>query len=114
MLHFRRDTPLKKLTIVLAVSALAVVMVLPVVRSVNLSAGKPITTDKTLSADGWPQPPLPPPPGGGARTLVADGWPQPPLPPPPGGGAQMLIADGWPQPPLPPPPGGEAMAFVVS
>src|SRR5437899_9791341 len=83
---FRRDTPLKKTAIAVAVFVLAVSMVLPVVRSVNLSAGKPITIDHPQMADGWPQPPLPPKPGAmEAGTLVADGWPQPPLPPKPGG-----------------------------
>jgi len=74
---------LKKRAMMMAVAALAVLMVLPVVRSVNLSAGKPATIDRTLTADGWPQPPLPPkPPSMDAGTLMADGWPQPPLPPP--------------------------------
>lgn len=75
---------MKKTAIVVAISVLAVLMVLPIVRSVNLSAGKPITIDRTLSADGWPQPPLPPkPPSLADGTIVADGWPQPPLPPKP-------------------------------
>ena len=82
----RRDTLLKKTAIAVAVLLLAVSMVLPVVRSVNLSAGKPNTIDHPQMADGWPQPPLPPKPGAiEAGTLVADGWPQPPLPPKPGG-----------------------------
>ena len=50
---------MKKAAIALAVLALAILMVLPVVRSVNLSAGKSITIDRTLSADGWPLP-IPP------------------------------------------------------
>ena len=85
----RRDTPLKKTAIAVAVSALAVLMVLPVVRSVNRSAGKPVTIDQTLRADGSPQPPLPPKPlSMSTSTLVADGSPQPPLPPKP---AKMLV-----------------------
>src|SRR5260370_37222005 len=59
-LFVRRDTPLKKIAIVVAVSALAVLMVLPVMGVVNLSAGKPVTIDRALSADGWPIPPFPP------------------------------------------------------
>jgi hypothetical protein len=43
-----------------AVSVFAVLMVLPIVRSVKLSAGKPVTIDPTLSADGQPLPPFPP------------------------------------------------------
>jgi hypothetical protein len=80
---------LKKTAIAVAVSVLAVLMVLPVVRSVNLSAGKLVTIDRTLRADGSPQPPLPPKPSSiSTSTLVADGSPQPPLPPKP---AQMLV-----------------------
>jgi hypothetical protein len=79
---------LKKTAMAVSVLLLAVSMVLPVMRSVNLSAGKSgkcVTIDRTLTADGWPQPPLPPT---SAQTLVADGWPQPPLPPQP---VQMLF-----------------------
>jgi hypothetical protein len=96
---------LKKTAIAVAVLLMAVSMVLPVVRFVNLAAGKCVTIDRTMTADGWPQPPLPPT---SAQTLVADGWPQPPLPPT---SAQTLVADGWPQPPLPPQP--VQMLFIV-
>ncbi len=48
---------MKKTAIAVAVVALAVLMVLPIMRSVNLSAGKPVTSDRTLIADGWPMPP---------------------------------------------------------
>ena len=97
---------MKKAAIAVAVLALAILMVLPVVRSVNLSAGKSITIDRTLSADGWPQPPLPPKQSLiDAGTFIVDGWPQPPLPPKASSmDAGTLVADGWPQPPLPPPP----------
>src|SRR5260370_14385822 len=71
-------------------------MVLPIVRSVKLSAGKPITIDRTLRADGQPRPPFPPQT---ALTLVADGQPRPPFPPQ---FAQTPIADGQPRPPFPP------------
>jgi hypothetical protein len=77
---------MKKAAIAVAVLALAVLMVLPVVRSVNLSAGKPVTVDRTPYADGSPlPPPLPPkPPSLDANTLVADGSPlPPPIPPKP-------------------------------
>ncbi len=72
-LFIRRDTPLKKTAIAVAVLLLAVSMVLPVGRSVNLSAGKCATIEGTLMADGSPIPPYPP-------TLVADGSPIPPYP----------------------------------
>jgi hypothetical protein len=104
MMSRRRDTHLKKTALAVAVSVFAVLMVLPVVRSVNLTAGKPVTIDHVLYADGWPMPPLPPkPPSMLEGTLVADGWPMPPLPPkPPSMDAGTLVADGWPMPPLPP------------
>jgi hypothetical protein len=79
---------LKKTSLAVAVSVLAVLMVLPVVRSVNLSAGKPVTIDQTLRADGSPQPPFPPSSSMTASTLVADGSPQPPFPPQ---ASQMLV-----------------------
>jgi hypothetical protein len=95
---------MKKTALVVAVFVFAVLIVLPVVRSVNLSAGKPATIDRTLCADGWPQPPYPPTAHlSDAQMLVADGWPQPPYPPTAHlSDAQTLVADGWPQPPYPP------------
>ena len=87
---------MKKTVIAVAVLLLAVSMVLPVMRSVNLSAGKCVTIDRTLMADGWPSPPFPP---NSTQTLVADGWPSPPFPPT---STQTLVADGWPSPPFPP------------
>jgi hypothetical protein len=80
----RRATPLKKTALAVAVFALAVLIVLPVMRSVNLSAGKPVTIDRTQYADGSPMPPpIPPkPPSITANTLVADGSPMPPPIPP--------------------------------
>jgi hypothetical protein len=105
----RRDTPLKKTSLAVAVSVLAVLMVLPVVRSVNLSAGKlsagkPVTIDQTLRADGSPQPPFPPKSlSTSSGTLVADGSPQPPFPPKSlSMSTSTLVADGSPQPPFPP------------
>jgi len=95
-----------------AVLVLAVLMVAPIVRSVNLSAGKPVLIDGTQFADGWPMPPLPPkPPAMESSILVADGWPMPPLPPkPPAMNSSVLVADGWPMPPLPPKPPQTAMS----
>ena len=75
---------MKKATVAVAVFVFAALMVLPVVRSVNLSAGKPITIDRMMYADDWPIPPFPPQsPSMDASTLVADGSPFPPLPPQP-------------------------------
>jgi len=95
---------LKKTVLAVAVSVVAVLMLLPVVRSVNLSAGKPVTIDGSLSADGWPIPPFPPKASSSdIRTLLADGWPIPPFPPAIlSGDNQTLVADGWPIPPFPP------------
>src|SRR5258708_34664966 len=76
--------PVKKATVAVAVFVFAALMVLPVMRSVNLSAGKPITIDRMMYADGWPIPPFPPQsPSMDASTLVADASPFPPLPPQP-------------------------------
>jgi hypothetical protein len=91
---------MKKTTLAVAVSVLAVLMVLPVVRSVKLSAGKPVTIDRTMIADGWRMSPLLPKPSSmDAGTLVADGNPFPPFPPK---SAATLFADGNPFPPFPP------------
>jgi hypothetical protein len=83
---------LKKPAFAVAVSLLAVLIVLPVVRSVNLSAGKPITIDRIQYADGSPlPPPIPPkPPSINDHTLVADGSPLPPPIPPKPPQSQML------------------------
>jgi hypothetical protein len=97
---------LKKAALVVAVFAFAVLMVLPVTRSVNLSAGKPVTIDRTLSADGSPIPPFPPKPFAmDTGTFVADGSPIPPFPPQlVSMDASTLMADGSPIPPFPPQP----------
>jgi hypothetical protein len=96
----RRAPPMKKTTLAVAVPVLAVLMVLPVVRSVKLPAGKPVTIDRTMSADGWPMSSLLPKPSSmDAGTLVADGNPFPPFPPK---SAVTLFADGNPFPPFPP------------
>jgi len=95
---------MKKAALAVAVSVGAVLMLLPVVRSVNLPAGKPVAIDRSLSADGWPIPPFPPTASSNdIRTLLADGWPIPPFPPTIlSGDNQTLVADGWPIPPFPP------------
>lgn len=77
---------MKKIMIAVAVSVLAVLMVLPVVRFVNVSASDLVTIDRTLYADGAPWPPrlAPKPPSVNVDTLVADGGPlPPPIPPTP-------------------------------
>ena len=104
---------MKKTAIAVAVVALAVLMVLPIMRSVNLSAGKPVTSDRRLIADGWPMPPFPPNASSmDANILVADGWPMPPFPPGVSSmDANILVADGWPMPPFPP---GASKTFVVA
>jgi hypothetical protein len=76
----------KKLSRLVAISLFALLIVLPVLCSVNPSAGNSVSNKSVLVADGWPVPPLPP---GNAETLVADGWPVPPLPP---NGAYALAA----------------------
>ncbi len=105
---------MKKIALAVAVFVLAISMVLPVMRSVNLPAGKPLTIDRTVYADGWPlPPPIPPKPtSANANTLVADGWPlPPPIPPKPSSAnANTLVADGWPLPPPIPPTQGQALA----
>jgi len=58
----QEGSPVKKTAIAVAALVLAVSMVLPIARSVYLSAGKPVAIDRNLSADGWPIPPLPPKP----------------------------------------------------
>jgi hypothetical protein len=81
----RRATPLKKTALAVAVFALAVLIVLPVVGSVNLSAGKPVTIVPAQYADSSPlPPPIPPKPPSMNATLVADSSPlPPPIPPKP-------------------------------
>jgi len=90
----------KKTAVAVAVFVCAALMVLPIVRSVNLPAGKPVTIDRTLSADGWPLPWPGPPVALDNTSLTADGWPLP-WPGPPvaqDSDSTSLIADGWPLP----------------
>ena len=96
---------MKTLSSLPAFALLALLIVLPVLCSVNTSAGSSVSNNSVLRADGWPVPPLPP---RNTETLVADGWPVPPLPP---RNTEMLVADGWPVPPLPP---REAYSLAVA
>jgi len=67
---------MKQKVLAVAVLVLAVLMVAPIMRSVNLPAGKPATIHQTQYADGWPMPPLPPPkpPAMESVVLVADSF----------------------------------------
>jgi hypothetical protein len=83
-----------------SLSTLACLILLPVIRSVNGSAGNYVTPAPTLMADGNPMP-SPLPPAANAGVLVADGNPMP-SPLPPAANAGVLVADGNPMPnPLP-------------
>ena len=91
---------MKQTALAVTASDFSGLMVLPVVRFVNLSAGKPGTVNRTLYADGWPSPPFSPKLlSTDASTLVADGNPFPPFPPK---SVVTLFADGNPFPPFPP------------
>ena len=106
---------MKKTTLVMAVSVLTILMVLPVIGSVNTLAGKPTIIGPTLRADGDPlPPPIPRKPSlMELNTLVADGDPlPPPIPPKPSlMELNTLVADGDPLPP-PIPPQSSVELFV--
>jgi hypothetical protein len=71
----------KTLVFFASLSILACLIVLPVIRSVNDSAGNYVAPDPCLIADGNPMP-NPAPPASNAGILVADGNPMPnPAPP---------------------------------
>src|SRR6266581_2542640 len=113
----RRATPLKKTTLVMTVSILTILMVLPVIGSVNTLAGKPTMIDRTLRADGAPLPPPIPPQSSSmeANVLVADGGPLPPFPPQPSSmEVNVLVADGGPLPPFPPQPSSMEVNVLVA
>jgi len=78
---------MKKTAFVLAASALAALIVLPAIHSVNHFTGKATLIDRTLRVDGDPMPPpvpKPMPPGAAIEpTLRADGDPMPPPVPKP-------------------------------
>ncbi len=69
---------MKKPVALAVLSLSALLIVLPVICSVNHSTSNPAPRNDVLRADGWPVPPFPPQ---SAETLVADGWPVPPFPP---------------------------------
>ena len=108
---------MKKTALVLALCALTLIIVLPIITSVNNSAGSSIRIDRNQQADGWPLPPPVPPTSTSARpnTLVADGWPLPPPFPPTSTSAtaNSLVADGWPLPPPFPPASTSATANTL-
>jgi hypothetical protein len=93
---------MKKILCSVAVSFLAVLMVLPVTASVNVSSGKLFAPNSTLLADGNPIPPYPPQASNTDLVLAADGNPIPPYPPQSMSGDLSLVADGNPIPPYPP------------
>jgi hypothetical protein len=90
MMAVRRATALKKTALVLAVSALTILIVLPALNCVNHSAANPPANGRKLVADGWPLPI----PHVTDSELVADGWPLPI----PHVTDSELVADGWPLP----------------
>jgi hypothetical protein len=60
---------------------LALLIVLPVTRSVNNIVGNPVLHNGSIQADGTPLPPFPPKKRASAPTILADGTPLPPFPP---------------------------------
>jgi hypothetical protein len=69
---------MKKLVTLAVLSLSALLIVLPVIFSVNHSTSNSAPSNGVLRADGQPLPPFPPLL---AETLVADGQPLPPFPP---------------------------------
>jgi hypothetical protein len=70
----------KKFLVLVLLSVLPLWIVLPVMRSVKISAGNYAIAGPTLIAEGDPMPPPPVPP---VSVLVAEGDPMPPPPVPP-------------------------------
>jgi hypothetical protein len=70
--RLQEGPPVKKPAVAVAVFVFAALMVLPIMRSVNLSAGKPDTIDPNLTADGWPLPWPGPPVAQDSTSLTAD------------------------------------------
>jgi hypothetical protein len=81
--------------------ALTLLIVLPVVDSVNATVNHDTGSNSMLLASGSPAPP-PTPPVLSQSTLVASGSPAPP-PTPPLFGQPVLVASGSPAPPPTPP-----------
>ena len=96
---------IKKFPVFLVLFALSVLIVLPVISTVNDLASNHSSMANVLSANGSPLP-LPTPPSG-SSTLTANGSPLP-LPTPPSG-SSTLTANGSPLP-LPTPPSGSSAA----
>jgi hypothetical protein len=79
---------MKKIAFLAALSLLALLIVLPVITSINSPVSNPVLYNGTFCADGTPIPPLPPKKSSAATAKSS--------------GTQLLIADGTPIPPLPP------------
>jgi len=102
---------LKKLTIALLASLTCVVILLPVIRTVNHSTVMPQAAPAVYQADGAPVPPPIPWNSQDKSTLVADGAPVPPPIPWNSHDGSTLIADGA---PVPPPIPWDVIASKVS
>jgi hypothetical protein len=74
---------MRKVGVLLGFTLFAVLILLPVTRSVNTPVGNPVLDKGSLQTDGYPGLPLPPKKlCSPAATLVADGGaPGPPFPP---------------------------------
>jgi hypothetical protein len=72
---------MRKVAVLLGFTLLAVLILLPVTRSVNTTVGNSVLDRGSLQADGTPLPPFPPKQRTSAVTLIADGAPVPPFPP---------------------------------
>src|SRR5712692_167955 len=92
----RRCLGMRKLSVLLGLTLLAVLILLPVTRCVNTPVGNPVLDRGSLQADGTPLPPFPPKKRSSATTIVADGAPVPPFPPKKRSSATTIVADGAP------------------
>src|SRR6266849_1054889 len=77
----RKCLGMRKLSVLLGFTMLAVLILLPVTRCVNPPVRNPVLDRGSLQADGTPLPPFPPKKRSSATTIVADGAPVPPFPP---------------------------------
>jgi hypothetical protein len=95
---------MRNVVVFLGLTLLAVLILLPVTRSVNAPVGNPILDKGSVQADGTPLPPFPPKkPRASSIIVVADGTPLPPFPPKkPRSSSITIVADGTPLPPFPP------------
>ena len=94
---------MKKYALLAGISFFALLIVLPVTRSVNQTTYNPALNQQTLQADGAPLPAPIPHTAISSTPLIADGAPLPaPIPHTTINGASTLIADGAPLPaPIP-------------